>query len=171
MKRCWWLWPLHQQHQRPSPSWIPILRHLLIGLGGTLDGSVLSNTINLAIIRPGTYILTTVDESVACIGKDTVRVIRPGIDKIVKVPDATLSCGEDGVSAIQDLNKTGIPGLMVGLQRNGEFVPTDKWQNPRTHVRNIQLFFGEIIDKVGELIHTPQLQKETQPCTRFPHWP
>lgn len=57
--------------------------------------------------------------------KDTVRVIRPGIDKIVKVADATLSCGEDDASDAQDLSKTGIPGLMVGVQRNGQFTPTD----------------------------------------------
>ena len=57
--------------------------------------------------------------------KDTVRILRPGIDKIVKVADATLSCGKDGPSDIQDLNRTGIPGLMVGLQRNGVFIPTD----------------------------------------------
>ncbi len=57
--------------------------------------------------------------------KDTVRVLRPGIDKIVKVADATLSCGEDGTNAVEDLNKTGRPGLMVGLQRNGVFTPTD----------------------------------------------
>jgi len=57
--------------------------------------------------------------------KDTVRVIRPGLDKIVKVADAVLSCGEDGSSEVQDLNRTGIPGLMVGVQENGVFVPTD----------------------------------------------
>ena len=57
--------------------------------------------------------------------KDTVRVLRPGIDKIVKVADVTLSCGEDGTNAIKDLNKTGRPSLMVGVQRNGVFTPTD----------------------------------------------
>ncbi len=57
--------------------------------------------------------------------KDTVRVMRPGIDKIVKVPDAILSCGEDNMSAALDLNRTGAPGLVLGLQRNGVFFPTD----------------------------------------------
>ena len=75
-----------------------------------------------------TYLVTWVaadDCNNTAILKDTVRILRPGLDKIVKVADATLSCGEDGLSEVQDLNKTGIPGLMVGLQRNGEFVPTD----------------------------------------------
>jgi len=57
--------------------------------------------------------------------KDTVRILRPGIDKIVKVADAFLSCGEDDAADVQDLDRTGVPGLMVGLQRNGVFVPTD----------------------------------------------
>lgn len=57
--------------------------------------------------------------------KDTVRVMRPGIDKIVKVPDAILSCGEDDNSTALDLNRTGAPGLVLGLQRNGVFIPTD----------------------------------------------
>ena len=57
--------------------------------------------------------------------RDTVRVMRPGIDKIVKVPDAILSCGEDDRSTAFDLNRTGTPGLEVGVQRNGVFIPTD----------------------------------------------
>jgi len=57
--------------------------------------------------------------------KDTVRVMRPGIDKILKVPNAILSCGEDDNATALDLNRTGAPGLVLGLQRNGVFIPTD----------------------------------------------
>ena len=57
--------------------------------------------------------------------KDTVRVMRPGIDKIVKVPDAILSCGEDTEATALNLKRTGAPGLALGLQRNGVFIPTD----------------------------------------------
>ncbi|MEM6319202.1 MAG: T9SS type A sorting domain-containing protein [Bacteroidota bacterium] len=57
--------------------------------------------------------------------KDTVRVMRPGIDKIVKTPDAILSCGEDSPSLAQNLSRTGLPSLAVGVQRNGKFTPTD----------------------------------------------
>jgi hypothetical protein len=59
------------------------------------------------------------------IRKDTLRVIRPGVDKIVKVPNAILNCGIDQSSAADNLHRTGVPGLMLGIQKNGVFKPTD----------------------------------------------
>lgn len=56
---------------------------------------------------------------------DTVRVIRPGRDKIVQIPDVILSCGEDANSVRDNYSKAGIPGIMVGVQSNGVFTPTD----------------------------------------------
>ncbi|MEM1120859.1 MAG: hypothetical protein AAGJ18_10455, partial [Bacteroidota bacterium] len=57
--------------------------------------------------------------------KDTVKIFRPGVDKIVKAPTAILSCGEDDSTAINDLQRLGVPGLKIGFQENGAFVATD----------------------------------------------
>ena len=57
--------------------------------------------------------------------KDTIRVMRPGLDKVVMNKNVILSCGEDPSYAINDLDKTGLPGLMVGIQKNGVFEATD----------------------------------------------
>ena len=92
----------------------------------TFQGATKLNTVSACEVT--TYLVTWIaadDCNNTATLKDTVRVIRPGLDKIVKVADAILSCGEDGPVEVQDLNRTGVPGLMVGLQRNGVFVPTD----------------------------------------------
>lgn len=57
--------------------------------------------------------------------RNTVRVMRPTGDKIIKAPDVTLICGIDPTSAALDLNRTGAPSLVLGVQRNGVFTPTD----------------------------------------------
>ena len=56
---------------------------------------------------------------------DTLRVIRPGIDKILDAPTTNLSCGEDDGATIENFQKTGLPSVVVGLQSKGVFVPTD----------------------------------------------
>lgn len=55
----------------------------------------------------------------------TLIIKRPGIDKIVKVSDTYLSCGEDDPSAIEDFSKAGILGLKVGYEHYGVFYITD----------------------------------------------
>ncbi len=55
----------------------------------------------------------------------TLIIKRPGIDKIVKVSDTYLSCGEDDPSDIEDFTKTGILGLKVGYEHYGVFHITD----------------------------------------------
>ncbi len=57
--------------------------------------------------------------------KDTIRVMRPGLDKLVEASNIVLSCGEDPAYAINGLEKTGMPGLMTGIKKNGVFTPTD----------------------------------------------
>ncbi len=76
---------------------------------------------------------------------NTVRVMRPAGDKIIKAPDAILSCGEDAQSAVTDVNRTGAPSLVLGLQRNGVFTPTDTVPlNTETYVCNYILTKKEI---------------------------
>lgn len=73
----------------------------------SLEGTVLSNSINLIITRPGTYILTTVDESVECIGKDTVRVIddpNPFLDIEYSISAPLCEGGEDGIVEIVNID-------------------------------------------------------------------
>ncbi len=55
----------------------------------------------------------------------TLIIKRPGLDKIVKVSDTNLSCGEDDPSDIEDFTKTGILGLKVGFEHFGTFHITD----------------------------------------------
>ena len=55
----------------------------------------------------------------------TLIIKRPGIDKIVKVSDTFLSCGEDDPSDIEDFTKAGILGLKVGYEHYGVFHTTD----------------------------------------------
>ena len=55
----------------------------------------------------------------------TLIIRRPGLDKIVRVSDINLSCGEDDPSDIEDFSKTGILGLKVGYDVNGTFNITD----------------------------------------------
>ncbi len=57
--------------------------------------------------------------------KDTVKIFRPGVDKIVKAPDVILSCGMDDPSVVNDLTRIGVPGIKIGYTRNGIFIPTD----------------------------------------------
>ena len=56
---------------------------------------------------------------------DTVKIVRPGIDKVVKVPDVILSCGEDDTIMIEDLVRLGMPSLQIGRKKNGIFIPND----------------------------------------------
>ena len=55
----------------------------------------------------------------------TLIIKRPGLDKIVKVADTYLSCGEDDPSDIEDFTKAGILGLKVGYEHYGVFHTTD----------------------------------------------
>lgn len=57
--------------------------------------------------------------------KDTVKIFRPGLDKIIPAFDVVLSCGEDSVSVVNDLSRVGVPGLQIGVQQNGIFIPSD----------------------------------------------
>jgi len=54
-----------------------------------------------------------------------LEIRRPGFDKIIKVPDAYLSCGQDTQEDVEDFTKTGILGLKVGYEKNGIFYSTD----------------------------------------------
>ena len=64
------------------------------------EGAVVSNDISLTIESPGVYVLTSVDGSVACVGRDTVTII-PDPNPFVNVEFIGVSplCegGEDGV--------------------------------------------------------------------------
>jgi len=61
----------------------------------------------------------------AAIRKDTLKVFRPGIDKIIPTPDVILSCGVDDYSVLNDIDRLGAPRIQVGFQQNGVFMPTD----------------------------------------------
>ena len=54
-----------------------------------------------------------------------LEIRRPGLDKIIKVPNVYLSCGEDTQADVEDFSKTGILGLKVGYEKNGTFYSTD----------------------------------------------
>jgi hypothetical protein len=55
----------------------------------------------------------------------TIIITRPTANDIVKAKTATLSCGQDQESALQDLAKTGKPGIKVGKVKNGQLIPSD----------------------------------------------
>ena len=57
--------------------------------------------------------------------KDTLKVFRPGMDKIIQAPNVILSCGEDNLSVLNDFHKVGKPSIKIGYQENGVFIPTD----------------------------------------------
>jgi hypothetical protein len=57
--------------------------------------------------------------------QDTIKLIRPGIDKIIKAPDAILSCGIDDTTALHDYSRLGVPSIQTGRQKNGVFLPKD----------------------------------------------
>ena len=61
----------------------------------------------------------------AAIRKDTLKVLRPGIDKIIPTPTIILSCGVDDTTRLYDLQRLGTPRIKVGFQKNGVFMPTD----------------------------------------------
>ena len=48
----------------------------------------------------------------------TVVIIRPDANDVVKASDVTLSCGQDQTTDINDFAKTGMPGLKVGRVKN-----------------------------------------------------
>ncbi|MEM1121926.1 MAG: hypothetical protein AAGJ18_15855, partial [Bacteroidota bacterium] len=76
---------------------------------------------------------------------NTIRVMRPRGDKIIKAPDAILSCGEDPGSAALDVSRTGAPSLVLGIQRNGVFTPTDTVPlSTETYVCNYRLLKEDI---------------------------
>ncbi len=80
--------------------------------------------------------------------KDTVKIFRPGVDKIIKTTDKVLSCGMDSTDVIYDLNRMGAPGIQIGYQQNGVFVATDTLpltQNAR--ICNYNLEYRDV--KVG----------------------
>jgi hypothetical protein len=54
-----------------------------------------------------------------------VVILRPDANDIVEAKDIVLSCGEDAETALQNLAKTGQPGLKVGKVKNGILIPTD----------------------------------------------
>jgi len=54
-----------------------------------------------------------------------LEIRRPGLDKIIKLPDTYLSCGEDTQADLENFNKTGILGLKVGYEQYGTFYSTD----------------------------------------------
>jgi hypothetical protein len=51
--------------------------------------------------------------------------IRPNAADIVKAPDVILSCESDKEYALNNLNKSALPGLKIGKIKNGILVPTD----------------------------------------------
>lgn len=57
--------------------------------------------------------------------KDTLKVFRPGLDKILRATPIILSCGEDDASQLRNFNKLGKPSIKIGRQVNGTFLPTD----------------------------------------------
>lgn len=60
--------------------------------------------------------------------KDTLKVFRPGVDKIIKPQDILLSCGVDDLSVLADKERLGAPRIKIGFQDNGIFIPTDTIQ-------------------------------------------
>lgn len=64
-----------------------------------IEGATLSNTINLTITSPGVYILTILDESTECIGRDTVRIdedTNPFLDINLSMLPPVCEGGNDG---------------------------------------------------------------------------
>jgi len=69
----------------------------------SIEGSVLSNTINLTITSPGIYILTTEDTVFECIGTDTVRIVEdpnPFVDVELSILPPICEDGIDGAVEI-----------------------------------------------------------------------
>ncbi|MDF1699248.1 MAG: gliding motility-associated C-terminal domain-containing protein [Saprospiraceae bacterium] len=65
----------------------------------SLEGGFIANTIDLTITKPGVYILTIEDESVECVGRDTVRIIEdpnPFVDVNVNTYSPRCTNGVDG---------------------------------------------------------------------------
>lgn len=70
----------------------------------TLEGAEIANTINVTFTEPGTYILTSIDNAVDCIGSDTVRIMEdpnPFVD--VELTSLSPRC-EDGVDGTVELD-------------------------------------------------------------------
>lgn len=59
------------------------------------------------------------------IRKDTLKVFRPSVDKIIKPQDALLSCGVDDLFILDNNDSLGAPRIQIGFQENGIFIPTD----------------------------------------------
>ena len=65
----------------------------------TIEGSIVSNTINVEITGPGTYILTSEDPLVECVGSDTVRIMEdpnPFLDVEFLIAPPLCADGVDG---------------------------------------------------------------------------
>ena len=65
-----------------------------------IEGAILSNSINLTISTPGVYILTTIDDNVECIGRDTVRIVvdpNPFLEVDLFMLSPLCSGGDDGI--------------------------------------------------------------------------
>lgn len=77
----------------------------------TLEGGLLSNTINVTISEPGIYILTVEDEEVSCIGYDTVRIKEdpnPFVD--MELESFAPMCEDDSDGSIGIINIEGGEG-------------------------------------------------------------
>jgi hypothetical protein len=54
-----------------------------------------------------------------------VVIIRPNLNDLVKAPDVVLSCDDNQVTALNNFDKTGTPGIKVGKIKNGILIPSD----------------------------------------------
>ena len=55
----------------------------------------------------------------------SIVVIRPTMDEIVKPSNIVLSCGEDTETTFEDFARVGVPGIQVGKISGGVLEPTD----------------------------------------------
>jgi gliding motility-associated-like protein len=114
-----------------------------------LQGSVLSNSINLNITSPGVYILTIEDDAVECIGNDTVRVEEdpnPFIDAEISVLPPTCADGADG--SVQMVGIEGGTGPFKYRINGAEFSDITAFGfESGMYTLDIEDYFGCVVSK------------------------
>ncbi|MFK7981525.1 MAG: T9SS type A sorting domain-containing protein [Saprospiraceae bacterium] len=92
--------------------------------------------------------------------EDTLKIFRPGADKVIRPQDVLLNCGIDDITILSDdTNPLGVPHLKIGFQDNGIFIPTD----------TIPLVENVMVCNY-QLLHTDELVKVNCSEKYYRHW-
>ncbi len=130
-----------------------------------LEGALLSNTINLSITSPGKYILTTVDDNVQCIGRDTVQIVEdpnPFLDIEYEISPPLCEDGVDG--SIEVMTLSGGTGPFV-YQIDGEEYSDLSVVDFEAGMYTVDAFdvFGCLVSKDIEVPATQAFSLEVEP--------